>query len=211
MCCGSSPPAGVELGEMEPIEVDDPKSSRPGFPRNAHHQLRPHDPRAQKPQNRSSALPRACLSFVPVVYASPGRVPTPIGVINLTDRTGEDAFTRRRRKLVAAIANQIGAAIENARTRRARSGQQRLRRELSSRTTCSSAAAVARRRGVEGRRGGALPSGRVGGGIHNLLSLPTAERIGMRSATCQPRIGGRAHQALAMAASGIHAETAESA
>src|SRR5260370_36537985 len=67
---------------------------------------------------------------VPVVYASPGRVPTPIGVINLTDRTGEDAFTAGDRKLVAAIANQIGAAIENARLVERDLGQQRARREL---------------------------------------------------------------------------------
>ena len=86
---------GVELGEMEPIEVDDPKS----IAARVFREMRiisydPHDQRAQKPQNPIERGYRghAFLS-VPVVYASPGRVPTPIGVINLTDRTGEDAFT----------------------------------------------------------------------------------------------------------------------
>src|SRR5439155_512954 len=51
---------------------------------------------------------------VPVLYAAPGARGKPIGVINLTDRVGGDAFTAGDRKLVAAIANQIGAAIENA-------------------------------------------------------------------------------------------------
>src|SRR5213078_5133652 len=89
------------------------------------------DQRAQKPTSPAERQYRG-QSFlsVPVVYASPGRVPTPIGVINLTDRTGEDAFTAGDRKLVAAIANQIGAAIENARLVELDLSQQRVRREL---------------------------------------------------------------------------------
>src|SRR5207253_5631345 len=67
---------------------------------------------------------------VPVLYAAPGARGKPIGVINLTDRVGEDAFTAGDRKLVAAIANQIGAAIENARLVAQDLGQQRVRREL---------------------------------------------------------------------------------
>src|SRR3989475_13228171 len=88
----------------------------------------PTDQRAPKPTSQAERQYRgeAFLS-VPVVYASPGRVPTPIGVINLTDRTGEDAFTAGDRKLVAAIANQIGAAIENARLRGRDTGPQRVR------------------------------------------------------------------------------------
>src|SRR5213076_3464792 len=43
---------------------------------------------------------------------------------------GEDAFTAGDRKLVAAIANQIGAAIENARLVAQDLGQQRVRREV---------------------------------------------------------------------------------
>ena len=107
---------GFELGEIDPIEVDDPRS----IAARVFREMRiisydPTDQRAPKPTSQAERQYRgeAFLS-VPVVYASPGRVPTPIGVINLTDRTGEDAFTAGDRKLVAAIANQIGAAIENA-------------------------------------------------------------------------------------------------
>ena len=123
---------GVELGEVDPIEVDDPKS----IAARVFREMRiisydPTDQRAPKPTSQIDRQYRgeAFLS-VPVVYASPGRVPTPIGVINLTDRTGEDAFTAGDRKLVAAIANQIGAAIENARLVERDLGQQRVRREL---------------------------------------------------------------------------------
>ena len=52
---------------------------------------------------------------LPIIYQPPGGDPRPIGVINLTDRVGTDAFTAGHKKLLAAIANQVGAAIENAR------------------------------------------------------------------------------------------------
>lgn len=52
---------------------------------------------------------------VPIVYAGANGDPRPIGVVNLTDRLGEDAFSAGNKKLVGAIATQIGAAIENAR------------------------------------------------------------------------------------------------
>jgi sigma-B regulation protein RsbU (phosphoserine phosphatase) len=51
-------------------------------------------------------------------------------VINLTDRIGGDRFTLDDRKLVSAVANQIGAAVENARLVDRDLQQQRLQREL---------------------------------------------------------------------------------
>jgi sigma-B regulation protein RsbU (phosphoserine phosphatase) len=53
-----------------------------------------------------------------------------VGVINLTDRIGGDRFTLDDRKLVSAVANQIGAAVENARLVERDLQQQRLQREL---------------------------------------------------------------------------------
>ena len=207
---------GVELGEMEPIEVDDPKS----IAARVFREMRiisydPHDQRggAQKPQNPIERGYRghAFLS-VPVVYASPGRVPTPIGVINLTDRTGEDAFTAGDRKLVAAIANQIGAAIENARLVERDLGQQRVRRELElahdlQLKLLPSPAVVASKGDVAAR---CRPAESVGGDFYNLLSLH-GERIGMMIGDVSSHgFGAALIMALAMAASGIHAETAES-
>ena len=51
----------------------------------------------------------------PILYPTPEGTARPVGVINLTDRLGTDAFTQGERRLVAAIAGQIAAAIENAR------------------------------------------------------------------------------------------------
>jgi phosphoserine phosphatase RsbU/P len=67
---------------------------------------------------------------VPICYGSAGAPLRCIGVINLTDRIGGDRFTPGDRKLVAAVANQIGAAVENARLVEQDARQQQLRREM---------------------------------------------------------------------------------
>ena len=72
---------------------------------------------------------RAYLS-VPICYGAPHTPLRCIGVINLTDRIGGDRFTPGDRKLVAAVANQIGAAVENSRLVERDLRQQQIRREL---------------------------------------------------------------------------------
>lgn len=67
---------------------------------------------------------------VPINYSSSGLPARCIGVINLTDRMGTDSFTKQDIKLLTAIANQVGAAIENSRLAARDLRQQRLRREL---------------------------------------------------------------------------------
>lgn len=67
---------------------------------------------------------------VPITYAAPGGPVRCIGVVNLTDRVGGDRFGLTDRKLVAAVANQIGAALENARLAEREREQERLEREL---------------------------------------------------------------------------------
>jgi sigma-B regulation protein RsbU (phosphoserine phosphatase) len=67
---------------------------------------------------------------VPISYAAPGAPSRCIGVINLTDRIGGDRFGPGDRKLVSAIANQIGAALENARLVARDREQRRLEREM---------------------------------------------------------------------------------
>ena len=67
---------------------------------------------------------------LPICYSAPGLPSHCIGVINLTDRVGTDSFSERDIKLLTAIANQVGAAIENSRLAGRDLKQQRLRREL---------------------------------------------------------------------------------
>jgi len=67
---------------------------------------------------------------IPICYTPPGGPPRCVGVINLTDRARGDAFSTTTRRLVEAVATQIGAAIENARLVVLDRAQQRLRRDL---------------------------------------------------------------------------------
>jgi sigma-B regulation protein RsbU (phosphoserine phosphatase) len=67
---------------------------------------------------------------IPICTTPPGGTPKCLGVINLTDRAGGQAFTPASRRLVEAVATQIGAAIENARLVLRDREQQRLRRDL---------------------------------------------------------------------------------
>ena len=80
------------------------------------------------PEERSY-LGRAYLS-VPISYAAPGSAPRCVGVMNFTDRLGGDAFSSSDRKLVVAVANQVGAAVENARLAIRDLKRERIQQEL---------------------------------------------------------------------------------
>jgi len=68
---------------------------------------------------------------VPVSYAAPGARSRCVGVMSFTDRLGTDEFSVGDQKLVAAVANQVGAAIENDRLTLRDIRQQRVQQELS--------------------------------------------------------------------------------
>ncbi len=70
------------------------------------------------------------LLAVPIVYAGAGQPARVVGVLALADRAGGGSFTREETKLVAAVATQIGAALEHARLVGLEREQQRLEREL---------------------------------------------------------------------------------
>ena len=203
---------GVDAADFDPIEVDDPVSVAAAVFRDG--KTLSHDPRPKRgtgDQTHRRYRGRAFLS-VPVVYAAPGQAARPIGVINLTDRVGEDAFTTGDRKLVAAIANQIGAAIENARLVENDLRQQRVRQELElahdlQLKLLPSPLVVAARADVAAR---CLAAESVGGDFYNLLLL-RGERIGVMIGDVSSHgFGAALIMAQAMAAAGIHAESAES-
>jgi len=211
---------GVDLGEVDPIEVDDPCSiAARVFREMKIISYDPSDPTIPDPgcgeeegEGGARAYKGRAFISVPVVYAAPGGTPKPIGVINLTDRLGIDAFTAGDRKLVAAIANQIGAAVENARLVERDQGQQRIRREMElahdlQLKLLPSPLVVAAKADVAAR---VRSADSVGGDFYNLLSLH-GDRIGVMIGDVSSHgFGAALIMALAMAASGIHAETAES-
>ena len=205
---------GVDPSDIEPIEVDDPCSIAARVFREM--KIVSYDPSDAGVPDPGCGEERAykgrAFISVPVVYAAPGGSPKPIGVINLTDRLGADAFTAGDRKLVAAIANQIGAAVENARLVERDQGQQRVRRELElahdlQLKLLPSPLVVAAKADVAAR---CRSADSVGGDFYNLLSLH-GDRIGVMIGDVSSHgFGAALIMALAMAASGIHAETAES-
>ncbi len=123
---------GKEIESLDSIPVDDPESITARVFRSG----RPvaYDPRRHDDPNPGIGSDRgyrgsAFLSY-PIIYPTPEGMRRPIGVINLTDRLGTDAFSGGERRLVGAVASQIGAAIENARLVERDLAQQRVRREL---------------------------------------------------------------------------------
>jgi len=200
---------GMLTNEVDPIELDDPVSVTARAYREMRIQSNPSAGAAMPGSAERNYRGRAFLS-VPVMYGAPGDQARPIGVINLTDRTGPDTFSAGDRKLVAAIANQVGAAIENARLVTRDLGQQRVRRELElahdlqlkllpSPSVLGAKAEVAAR---------CRPADSVGGDFYNLLRLH-GDRVGVMIGDVSSHgFGAALIMALAMAASGIHAEAA---
>jgi phosphoserine phosphatase RsbU/P len=70
------------------------------------------------------------LLSVPILWTNPGNSPVSLGVLNLSERRTSETFSAGDEKLVAAIATQIGTAIQNNRLVRASLSQQRLQQEM---------------------------------------------------------------------------------
>lgn len=123
---------GFGVDGLEPVRVDDECSVAARVYREG--RVVAYDPAEAGDGAADCGEPRgyrgqAFLS-VPICYGAPGAPLRCVGVINLTDRLGGDRFTLGDRKLVTAVANQIGAAVENARLVERDRRQQRLRHEL---------------------------------------------------------------------------------
>ncbi len=67
---------------------------------------------------------------VPIRYTPPGGSPSTVGVINLIGRRRGGRFTASDQKLLAAIASQVGAALENNRLFRESLERERVSREM---------------------------------------------------------------------------------
>ncbi len=120
---------GFSANGLQPVTTDDTGSvAARVFREKRITVFDPADPLAQNPgsQDPRSYLGQAFLS-IPICYGPGGRC---VGVINLTDRLLGDSFTPSDAKLVSAVANQIGAAIENARLVQRDLRRQRLQREI---------------------------------------------------------------------------------
>lgn len=118
---------GFDPGGLAPVPVEDPLSV-------AARVFRLRIPLAGEPAESPDAGERGYQGesylSVPIEYRPPGGEHRCVGVINLTDRQNGEPFTVSHRRLVEAIAFQIGVAIEQARQVARDRAQQRLRHEL---------------------------------------------------------------------------------
>jgi phosphoserine phosphatase RsbU/P len=204
---------GFEPEGLAPVEVDDPSSVAARVFRDQ--RIATYDGNADR-ETADARLQRGYRghSFisVPICYATPGTELRCVGVMNLTDRIGGDRFTLDDRRLVSAVANQIGAAIENARLVDRDLQQQRVQRELELAhhlqlrllpppSVLQGDAEVAAR---------CLPADSVGGDFYTFIRLGRG-RVGvMLGDVASHGFSAALVMALIMSAAGIHAATAVS-
>ncbi len=122
---------GVRLEVTTPVRADDPGSVAAQVFRNermVHYD--PAEPVDDIILHPARGYRSGSFLSVPISYTASGRKSRCVGVMNFTDRLGGDSFTISDQKLVGAVANQVGAAVENERLVIRDLRRQRLQREL---------------------------------------------------------------------------------
>ena len=201
---------GRDVRSFLPVPVDDARSiaARVFRERQAMH-YDPGDPASAGPESgRSHDYKGAAYLVVPIMYPAPDGPPRPIGVINLTDRLGVDVFSEGDRRLVATIASQIGAALENARLAERDAARQRLERELElARTLQQKLLGEPRVDGMD-VAGRCVPAATVGGDFYHVLALRDGAVGVMMGDVSSHGFGAAMMMALVLSAAGIHAASA---
>jgi sigma-B regulation protein RsbU (phosphoserine phosphatase) len=151
---------------------------------------------------------RGAMLSVPIMWTGTNGS-EPLGVVNLSDRRSGQPFSAGDQKLIAAIASQIGTAIQNARLVRAVLAQQRLVQEMElahdlQMKLLPSALAVAPEARVAAR---VIPAESVGGDFYNLFRIGSASAGVMIGDVSSHGYRAALIMALAMSASAIHAQT----
>jgi sigma-B regulation protein RsbU (phosphoserine phosphatase) len=197
---------GTDSGGGLPIRVDDPECVSARVFR-TQHPLTVEDGEmvcdAERPYRRGEML------SVPIMWTTPSGG-EPLGVVNLSDRRSHQPYSAGDQKLVAAIATQIGTAIQNARLVRASLEQQRLMHEMHlahdlQMKLLPNPAIVAPEATVAAK---VVPAESVGGDFYHLFRMP-----GGRTGVMIGDVSGHGYRAalimaLAMSAAAIHAQNA---
>jgi sigma-B regulation protein RsbU (phosphoserine phosphatase) len=198
---------GADLAHVPPIAVDDPSSVSARVFRTQHPILA--EP-GEMLSDAEASYRRGAMLSVPIMWTAPSpRGAEPLGVVNLSDRRSGLPFTAGDQKLIAAIATQIGTAIQNTRLVRASVDQQRLAHEmqlahdlqmklLPNDGVLAPDATVAAR---------VVPAESVGGDFYNLFRLANG-----KAGVMIGDVSGHGYQAalimaLTMSAAAIHSQT----
>jgi phosphoserine phosphatase RsbU/P len=117
---------GASIGALQPIAVDDEGSVAATVFRTRYPVL---VAEGELESPLEAAVRRGAMLTVPIMWATPqGGVP--LGVMTLSNRNGGERFSAGDQKLAAAVASQIGTAIQIDRLVRASVAQERLAYEM---------------------------------------------------------------------------------
>lgn len=148
---------------------------------------------------------------VPIRYSPATGGSRTVGVINLIGRQDGGRFSAANQKLLAAIASQIGAAIENHRLVVESLSKERMAREMElAHDLQMKLLPVAERFTAADAAGRVQPTEQVGGDFYQLFELP-GDRVGvMLGDVSLHGFPSALIMTLAMSAAGIYAREAES-
>ncbi|HUF30295.1 MAG TPA: SpoIIE family protein phosphatase [Gemmatimonadaceae bacterium] len=152
---------------------------------------------------------RGAMLSVPIMWTAPSGISEPLGVVNRSGRNAGQPFSAGDQKLVAAIATQIGTALQNARLVAESLERQQLLREMElahdlQMKLLPRADIVAPQATVAAR---VVPAESVGGDFFQLFPL-SDDRTGVMVADVSSHgYGAALIMALAMSASAIHAQS----
>jgi len=198
---------GVEPGDVPAIPIDDACSVSARVFRDQHPTIVEND---QMLCPAEASYRRGAMLSVPIMWTAPApRGAEPLGVVNLSDRRSGQPFSAGDQKLIAAIATQIGTAIQNTRLVRASVEQQRHSHEMQlahdlQMKLLPNNAVVAPDATVAAR---VAPAESVGGDFYNLFRLG-----GGKTGVMIGDVSGHGYQAalimaLTMSAAAIHSQT----
>lgn len=202
-----------EEGLTGPIQVDDPDSATAWVFREKQ-PLNVERGTAFKGLPRLEPRPQGLEAFlsVPINYTPPGQEPRTVGVITLVGRRTNVRFNAGDARLLAAIASQIGAALETQRLVQESLKQERMVRELElahdlqlkllpDTTTMSGPAQIAAR---------CVPAESVGGDFYQIYQLP-GNRLGIMIGDVSSHgFSAALIMALTISAAAIYAQQANS-
>jgi sigma-B regulation protein RsbU (phosphoserine phosphatase) len=203
---------GRDVSAFRPIAADDPRSIAARAFREA--RVLHHDPSHAAGEEVGPVRPEDYRgsAFLVVPIMSPARDGPlhPIGVVNLTDRVGVDAFSEGDRRLVATIAAQIGVALENARLAERDIERRRLERELElGRALQQKLLPAPHAEGVD-VAARCVPAATVGGDFYHVLTLRDHAIGVMLGDVSSHGFASALVMALVLSAAGIHAASAAS-
>jgi sigma-B regulation protein RsbU (phosphoserine phosphatase) len=202
---------GIEVHRFQPVPVDDPVSVAARVFRER--RVVEFDPTAggdAPPVDPERTYRGAAFVSVPILYPQPEGPPRAIGVLSVTDRYGADAFSPGNRRLLAAVATQVGASIENQRLMERDREQQRLRREIELAQNLQKKLLKPRYAGHADVAVRCVQAEEVGGDFYHIIRLPE-HRLGvMLGDVSSHGFPAALIMALVLSAAGIHAEEAGS-